>query len=300
MTRTAAYKALYVSIVCGVVGVGMGAVLAARGGHVGMAVFGFGLIGLLLLPGRILAHFWSDLLAGLHYLNQRDFQTSKAHSERFLTQLEARPWLKRLIWLGTSTYSRNAEVLALNNLGAAELGLGEFNLARRHLSTAIALDPKCPLPYRNMGSLVLRTGAYVDALPWFEKASALGLNSAWSDRMVMASQRRNASLSTIGTVLSPDRPAPPFSLSLSGRFIVQIVNDDAVPFDFVISAIEQVFGLTGADAVRVAVAADRDGQAECAAFESAEAAHAKADQLASFAVRGGYPLLCIVKARSEL
>ena len=106
-------------------------------------------------------------------LNQREYHRSKGHSERFLVQLRERPWLQTLIWLGPSSYSLSAEALALNNLGAAELALGEFDSARAHLNQAIARDPRCPLPCRNMGTLTLRTSSTAEAMPWFEKAAAL-------------------------------------------------------------------------------------------------------------------------------
>ena len=90
--------------------------------------------------------------------------------------------------------------MALNNLGAAELAMGEVDAARAHLNEAIAKDPKCPLPYRNIGLLIQSTGSTEEARPWFEKAIALGLRGDWSDRAARASQRNNAELSTTGAV----------------------------------------------------------------------------------------------------
>lgn len=200
MTRTDALKGVYAARTAGLVAFGVGAAVAGQRGAIVLTAVSAALFLTLLLSGRVQAFFWSELLAGLHKLHRHDYPASKAHSERFLAQLRDRPWLKRLIWLGTSSYSLSVEAMALNNLGAAELALGEVEAARAHLNEAIAKDPKCPLPYRNIGLLILREGSTEEAGPWLDKAVALGLRRDWSDRAAQASQRNNAELSTTGTV----------------------------------------------------------------------------------------------------
>jgi ATP-dependent Clp protease adaptor protein ClpS len=294
MTRTGAYKAIYFLTICAIVLLACLAVGAAYDGHPASAAITTAALLALLLRGRIQALFWSELLAGLHHLNQRDYARSKDHSERFLVQLGERPWLRRLIWLGTSSYSADAEVLALNNLGAAELALGLTDEARIHLARAIELDPLCPLPYRNMGTLALRTSPSAEAMPWFERAKALGLRGDWSDRAVLASQRRNASFSTTGVVATAQANATSTWEAPAGPILLELLNDDATPFEFVVPALEQVFGLTGAQAIHIARAAHRDGRAVCAAFEDEREAREKADQLTALAAEGGFPLRCAV------
>jgi tetratricopeptide (TPR) repeat protein len=200
MTRTDILKGVYVARVAGLIASGAGVVVAAQHDQIVLAAASAMLFLTLLLSGTVQAFFWAELLAGLHELHRRNFSASKAHSEQFLAELRDRPWLARLIWLGTSSYSVSAEAMALNNLGTAELELGEVDAARNHFNEAIAADLKCPLPYRNMGLLVLREGSTDGAGPWFEKAVALGLRGDWSDRAVQASQRNNAELSATGAV----------------------------------------------------------------------------------------------------
>lgn len=304
MTRTGVYKAIYFLTLGGailLIGAGV------YGLREGQALFGLAALAgfaLLLLPGHILRHYWADLLAGLHHLNQRNYAASKLHSERFLVQLQEKPWLKRLIWLGTSSYSRDVEVLARNNLGGALIKLGEIEPAREQLARAIALDPLCPLPYRNMGVLVLNSATYAEAKPWFEKAEALGLKGDLTDSMVGASQRRNAAraMGVLGDVpghfVPPSQPPKP---RFAGAFRVELINDDVTPLEFVVSSLEQVFGLTGAQAIRIASAADRHGRAACAGFESEGAARERADQLSELARAAGFPLSCaVIAVRSAL
>lgn len=94
--------------------------------------------------------------------------------------------------MGTSTYSRDPEVLALNNLGAAEAQLGELEAARRHLGQAIVLDPQCPLPFLNLGLLARKNGDAVEAERCFTEAARLGYAHDLSDRIVRAAQTRFA------------------------------------------------------------------------------------------------------------
>jgi len=294
VTRTGAYKSIHFSILGGglfLIGV---AALTNRNGHGTLALTAILAVALLLLPGRVLAYFWSDLLAGLYHLNQRNYLASKEHSERFLAQLHDKPWLRKMIWLGTSTYSRDAEVLARNNLGAAMMKLGEVDPAKEQLSRAIALDPQCPLPYRNMGVLILNLATYAEAMPWFEKATEMGLKYDWTDGLVIASQRRNAAFSTIGVPTHVEPPRTPSEPTVTGAFMVELLNDDRTPLEFVVSSLEQVFGITGAQAIGIAIAVDRDGSAVCATFEAEEAAQTKADLLLALARASDFPLSCNV------
>jgi ATP-dependent Clp protease adapter protein ClpS len=297
VTRTDAFKAVYfVRFGCLLLAL-IVANIASRKHLPALEVASFAVFAVLLLSGRVQAYFWSDLLAGLHHLNRREYEKSKARSERFIAQLRERPWLRHLVWLATSSYSASAEVLALNNLAAAEIGLGEFEAARAHLARAIDLDPKCPLLFKNMGAIVLRTGSTADAMPWIDRAAALGLRGDWTDRAAQASQRRNADLSTTGTVAGPQPPLSKVGAALRGAYIVQLLNDDATPLEFVVSALEQVFGLTGAEAIRIALAAHQFGRAACAAFDDECTAKSKADELAALARENGHALTCLVAAR---
>ncbi len=296
MTRTDALKGIYFARVAALIIFGIGTAVMIRSGALMPALTLGVLFAAVLLSGRVQAYFWSELLAGLHLLDRRDYARSKVHSERFLVQLRERPWLRRLIWLGTSGYSLNPEVMALNNLGAAEMQLGEFDAARAHFNRAIALDPLCPLPCRNMGALVLRTASPEEARPWFEKAVALGLRGDWSDRVVTTSQRRNAELSTTGAVI--DAP-PPTEPPVTGDYIVHLLNDENTPFEFAVAALERVFGLTRGQAVRTAQSADRLGRAACAGFDDQQAAQGKAEELSAFARTHGHSLTCVMEPPSE-
>jgi tetratricopeptide (TPR) repeat protein len=150
------------------------------------------LVIVLLIPGRILGFFWKDLLRGLRLLNAKKYSESKIYSERFLETLSKKPWLKHLIWFGSSTYSRNPKALALNNLGAAEFGLNDFTSARLHFEESITVDGQNPLPYFNMGLLTKAQGDLSEAKSWFEKAANRGFSKNIIDQIISTSQARFA------------------------------------------------------------------------------------------------------------
>lgn len=190
MTRTAGYKLVYFAY-------RLVALLAVVWACIHFQLTALALPGIILVllaPGRIVGFFWRDLLRGLRLLNAKEFAASKQCSERFLVQVRARPWLKHLVWLVTSAYSRDPEVLALNNLGAAEVPLGEWQSARKHLDHAIALDPLCPLPHYNIAVLLKAAGDAAQAAHWFTEAKRLGYTRGRSDRYFRAVQARFAEI----------------------------------------------------------------------------------------------------------
>jgi tetratricopeptide (TPR) repeat protein len=197
MTRTTLYKAHYFIVLF----------LAAAAALAALAYFRFSPLAIVLIfialfvPGRILGFFWRDLLRGLRLLNAREFSESKRHSELFLAQVRSQPWIKNLVWLGSSTYSHDPEVLALNNLGAAELNLGERESAEAHFKKAIELDNQCPLPFVNLSILYEQSGNAEEATRCIESAIRLGYGNGVSDKIIRASQTRFAN--SDGTGASP-------------------------------------------------------------------------------------------------
>lgn len=190
MSRTAIYKLTYFVLVLGPAGLLAWFILSRHSAT--STAWVILLVVLMLLPGRVLAYFWRNLLRGLRLLQERRFQESKLHSEAFLRELEQKPWLKNLVWLGFGTYSRNPACFAFNNLGAAEIGLGELSSAREHLHAAMQADEASPLPYFNMGVLCTVSDEHDEAQTWYEKAAKLGYSRDVIDRVIGSSQTRLA------------------------------------------------------------------------------------------------------------
>ncbi len=295
MTR-GRYLFLYFCLLCAVLACG-GLVLLALG-PAASAVIVFpvwgGLLLVMFIPEFIQRILLIDLRAGHRLINSQP-DVSVVHSRRFLTRLSAQPWLKHVIWLGTSHHSHNIEAIARNNLGGALMGVGDLDTARSELERSIALDPRYHLPYKNMGQLLLRSARFQDALPWWKKAKALGMKDSWIDWVVEAAEYRNAL--PIGeratSQIEAGRRAP--AEETPGTFVVEIQNDNKTPFVFVVSMLEDVFALPGLESIRITQRVDARGRAVCAAFATETEAEGRATQVMAMARENDHPLTCIVR-----
>jgi tetratricopeptide (TPR) repeat protein len=188
VSRTAYYKLYYFGVLIGLPVLLITAVVLF---HLSQNWIGIALI-LLLVPGRILACFWRELLRGLRLLHEKRYEESIWHTEAFLDELKRRPWIRHMIWLGTSSYSRNPRSLAYNNLGAAEVALDRLDSARAHLTEAIREDSLNPLPFHNLALLAKKERNDEEALQMQNAAYVRGLTFGATDRIVMGSQKRLA------------------------------------------------------------------------------------------------------------
>jgi ATP-dependent Clp protease adapter protein ClpS len=126
----------------------------------------------------------------------------------------------------------------------------------------------------------------------------LGLRGDWSDKRAAASAGNNAAFSPAGAAGSAMQPRPkPAEPMVTGTCLVQIVDDPMIPLEVVVTGLEQVFGLTGAEAIRIAQAVTRIGRATCAGFDDWDEAQRKADELTAFAKEKGCSLTCLVAQR---
>ncbi len=180
MSRTSRLKFAYVlAVVC------LGGVAAWLLYSLRFRPWAVALVALLLLvPGRVQGVLWREFFRGRRLLADNDPQGAIGHFERFLSQLRDRPWLKHLIWLSWGTYTRDIEVMTLNNLGAAHLSLGDFEAARRSLDHGRELDPLSPLPYFNLALLEQVQGNPEQSTRLFERARDLGFTGATSDQLL--------------------------------------------------------------------------------------------------------------------
>ena len=289
MTRATKYRAIYwclvlaVSIVVFAIGMAWGdrtnilPVLAPVVLAIGMA-----------LPEPLLLFLWRDLRAGMRLWKQKDHAGSKLRSERFVAKVRKAQWLKHVGWLAKGSYSGDPEALALNYLGSAEIRLGAYEAAQGHFEEAIALEPEDPLPYRNIGIARLLAGNPDEAISWLEKAEALGLRDASSDRLMKAAQSRFAFL-TSSYIADHTPSGQPDLPSATGDFRVELQNDDVTPMAFVVELLEQVFNHSEEQAIHTMLAVHDQGSAVCGRYEEADA-QARMDSAIARARAAGFPL----------
>ena len=226
----------------------------------------------LLIPGRVLGHFWRDLLTGLRLLRERQFAQSARHSEKFLEQIGRRPWIRHLTWLGSGIYSRNAKAMALNNLGAAEIYLGESAAARDHLEQSRKLDCENPLPYFNLAKLEMIQGNELGSRDCLEQAKRLGYAKSLSDRLIQSAQSRFGFIEGRGSKSGTDNDNEPVVLPPETSLLsipelvppnfhcgVEVLNDNSTPMDLVVEILQDQLKLTYSEAITAMLDIHRRG-----------------------------------------
>ncbi len=91
--------------------------------------------------------------------------------------------------MSAGIYTRDVEAMALNNLGAARLELGDLDQVEAPLRQALALDPDYPIPYVNLAHLAALRGDVEAA----ERASSAAKRLGYHDTRVDALIRRVSS-----------------------------------------------------------------------------------------------------------
>jgi ATP-dependent Clp protease adapter protein ClpS len=258
----------------------------------------------LFVPGRVLGYFWRDLLTGLRLLRERQFAQSASHSKKFLVYIGRRPWIQHLTWLGSGTYSRDAKAMALNNLGAAEICLGEFAAARDHLEQSNRLDGENPLPYFNLAQLEMVLGNDARSRDSLEQARRRGYTKNLSDRLVQSAQSRFAFVEGRGASLGADNEDLPVILSpgtsllsvpglvpANFRFGVEILNDNSTPMEFVVEILQAHLTLAYAEALTAMLDIHKRGGRLFPTANAADA-HRIAETISAASSARGHSLVC--------
>jgi tetratricopeptide (TPR) repeat protein len=197
MTRTVKYgiqfTLMFIFGLVGLIAIGIGlAYLLPQSTGLLLVLGGISLF----LPGRLLAHYWKDYFEGQKLQVRRKHLDALVHFERFLRLLRERPALKKFIWLTEWIYTRNAEVLALTNMGVCYLRLNNLDEAEQRLLEAARLDPLSPLPHYNLSVAYHALGDKDRAEEHLNKAAALGYRAASIKGLAKAAQEVYASNDT--------------------------------------------------------------------------------------------------------
>lgn len=200
MSRTARYKLTYVAVLAILALVAGAAIIALGGGKVTVIVVAL----LLLVPGRIQGFYYRDFFTGRRLLEAGEPEKAIPFIERFLESIKRHPQRSKLIWLSWSIYTPSVVAMAINNLGAARLGLGQINEAEQAFTDALAQDPLYPLPHFNLAIVHELRGNRAGAAEAVERARQLGYTGGTIDTVIRKSQSLLASVE--GRAISPAEP----------------------------------------------------------------------------------------------
>lgn len=294
MERRTLNTAVYMVIVFWLVFVGCVALSAA--GASSWACLDLALLAI--LAGYSLNALSRDVWVATLHRKAKDNVKAKFYAERFLARMRWLRWLKPVI-RARSGSRRDPEAMALNCLGGAETSLGEFDKARGHLEAAIKLDPTWALPYFSMGILVLKTKNSTEAQPWFARAQQYGFSHPVTDPIIAdpiqftvngVKKRLPGEQEKWAAFELP--PADEARAQDTASVMVQLVNDDKTPMEFVVAALETIFGLTREAAIKVMLEVHKTGHGNCGTYPQSEA-EARIAELRRRAQARGFPLECV-------
>ncbi len=209
MTRTMRNRVLYVLSLAAVVGIIalVGYFVVLHYPETQWYAFAAG-VALLLIPGRLQQVYWKEYFRGQQLQLKGQHAEAMQQFEGFLARLEKHPWLRHLIWFSQWFYTRNVEVMALNNMGVSALWLQDEEKAEALLNKAAKLDPDSPLPYYNLAVMHYALGDEAGGAKNLTKAKALGYKQ--SSLVSLAKLARTGDKSGKGKT-KKDKALPPAS-----------------------------------------------------------------------------------------
>ncbi|WGM38020.1 ATP-dependent Clp protease adaptor ClpS [Caulobacter sp. NIBR1757] len=238
------------------------------------------------LPYLLHRHLPTELRRGQLALAREDYAVAQAHTQRFLDQLARWPGLNGFIRLGLPLGSGSPRVIALTSLGHAAFKTGELEEADRRLAEALRLDPESVWGQFLMALVCFERSRNDEGRAWMARVAAQVPLGPEKELIKFA---RNAPRAGEEYQAIADSAARDIALPCEGPVQVRLLDDDKTPMAFVVSALEDIFGLHHVDAVRVMLTVDREGAAVCGAF-SAEVAQEKLTALLKRAKDADLPL----------
>lgn len=153
MNRTRRYKLIYAIVL--VAAVAIAALIVVLIPHPGVLLL---LAAAILVPGRLGAVFLKDLFRSRQLVSASRFHEAADAAERFLGDVRRQPWRRHFILCFFGIYTWNVEAMALNNLGVAQMHLGELDRAEANLRAALDRDPEYAIPYFNLAAVAYARG----------------------------------------------------------------------------------------------------------------------------------------------
>lgn len=138
---------------------------------------------LMAAPGLLQGVLLRDLYRGRRALEAGEHELGVSYTLRFLETLRRRPWLRLAIGLRWWTFTPCVEAMALNNLGAARMQLGDIDAADHAFSEAVRIDPKYAIPWVNRSVLAFIRGQPEKAAEALAEARRRGYSGGTLDRL---------------------------------------------------------------------------------------------------------------------
>lgn len=117
-------------------------------------------------------------------MTQDRFAEAELFFDAFLVKVYKKPWIKKLIVFSWGMYTRDIEVMTLNNLGVIKIGQGNFLEGKRFLDRSIAMDSQDPLPYFNLALIAAAEGKEGLCQELFQQSRERGFTGSTVDELI--------------------------------------------------------------------------------------------------------------------
>lgn len=153
----------------------------------------------LLIPGRLNAVAFRSFYLGRKAMGDQRFSDAIQLFGQFRRDIRKAPWKKQFIWCAWPIYTLDVEAMTSNNLGAANLELGRWDEAERHLGEALERDSGYSIPHFNLAVLAKLRGEEALANEHAAESARLGFRGSASDRIATKAAALYAHFQSIGT-----------------------------------------------------------------------------------------------------
>ena len=180
-----------------VIGIGAFAAIRVLGGNHATVLA----VLVMMIPGRVQGLLYRPLFRGRMALEKGEAARALELFNQFLASLEAQPWRRWALWLSWSVYTPSARAMALNNIGAAQSGLGKVDEAERTWRLALVEDSLFAIPYANLSATAALRGDRLLSKELLDKTATLGYSGTALDRATARAQQLLASAEQNGPSL---------------------------------------------------------------------------------------------------
>jgi len=132
-------------------------------------------------------NFLEIFFKGRNLMTQQRYDAAVPFFESFLNNVKEKPWIRNFNLVYWSIYTRDIGAMALNNLGAAHLMLGNITNAEEYLMRAISIDSFYPMPYSNLAIITDIQGIRDKAIKLLKESQEKGFTNRTIDQFSIKS-----------------------------------------------------------------------------------------------------------------
>lgn len=119
---------------------------------------------------------YKNFAEGKSLLDKGKYEECTKLFNKFILDMEKKTSLKKTTLFSFGLYTKSYEAMTYNNLGSANLNLGNLDEAQLYLDKAVSIDNDYGIPYVNLALLARLNNDYTKMKDYAKKAKELGVS----------------------------------------------------------------------------------------------------------------------------